>query len=101
GREKEFIQAVKEVFSTLYPSLEHNPKYIEEYILARMVDHERGISFRVPWVDKDGNIQVTRGYRYQFNGAIGPFKGGIRFHPSVYSGIIKFLGFEQVVKNSL
>lgn len=101
GHEKEFIQAVKEVFSTLKPALEQNPKYIEENILARMVEPERGISFRVPWTDRNGNIQVNRGYRYQFNGAIGPFKGGIRFHPSVYSGIIKFLGFEQVFKNSL
>jgi len=101
GHEKEFIQAVKEVFSTLKPALEQNPKYIEENILARIVEPERGISFRVPWTDKDGNVQVNRGYRYQFNGAIGPFKGGIRFHPSVYSGIIKFLGFEQVFKNSL
>ncbi len=101
GHEKEFIQAVKEVFSTLKPALEQNPKYIKENILARMVEPERGVSFRVPWVDKNGNVQVNRGYRYQFNGAIGPYKGGIRFHPSVYSGIIKFLGFEQVFKNSL
>ncbi|ASG67458.1 glutamate dehydrogenase [Francisella halioticida] len=101
GHEKEFIQAVKEVFSTLKPALEQNPKYIEENILARIVEPERGISFRVPWVDRNGDVQVNRGFRYQFNGAIGPFKGGIRFHPSVYSGIIKFLGFEQVFKNSL
>lgn len=101
GHEKEFIQAVKEVFSTLKPALEQNPKYIEENILARIVEPERGISFRVPWVDRNGDVQVNRGYRYQFNGAIGPFKGGIRFHPTVYSGIIKFLGFEQVFKNSL
>lgn len=101
GHEVEFIQAVKEVFSTLKPALEQNPKYIEENILARMVEPERGISFRVPWLDRNGDVQVNRGFRYQFNGAIGPFKGGIRFHPSVYSGIIKFLGFEQVFKNSL
>ncbi|MGQ4002188.1 NADP-specific glutamate dehydrogenase [Francisellaceae bacterium CB299] len=101
AHEKEFIQAVKEVFSTLKPALEKNPKYIEENILARMVEPERGISFRVPWTDKDGNVQVNRGFRYQFNGAIGPYKGGLRFHPSVYSGIIKFLGFEQVFKNGL
>ncbi len=101
GHEKEFIQAVKEVFSTLKPALEKNPKFIEENILERIVEPERGITFRVPWIDRDGNVQVNRGYRYQFNGSIGPYKGGIRFHPSVYSGIIKFLGFEQIFKNSL
>ena len=101
AHEKEFIQAVKEVLYTLKPALEKNPQYIEENILGRMVEPERGITFRVPWTDKEGNVQVNRGYRYQFNGAIGPFKGGCRFHPSVYSGIIKFLGFEQVFKNSL
>ncbi|KEI34792.1 NADP-specific glutamate dehydrogenase [Allofrancisella frigidaquae] len=101
SHEKEFIQAVKEVLHTLKPALEKNPKYIEENILGRIVEPERGISFRVPWVDRNGNVQVNRGYRYQFNGAIGPYKGGIRFHPSVYSGIIKFLGFEQIFKNSL
>ncbi|MFC4892506.1 NADP-specific glutamate dehydrogenase [Pseudofrancisella aestuarii] len=101
SHEKEFIQAVKEVLHTLKPALEKNPKYIKENILERIVEPERGITFRVPWIDKDGNVQVNRGYRYQFNGAIGPYKGGIRFHPSVYSGIIKFLGFEQIFKNSL
>ena len=101
AHEKEFIQAVKEVFSTLKPAIEQNPKYMEENILARMVEPERGISFRVPWIDKKGAVQVNRGFRYQFNGAIGPYKGGLRFHPSVYSGIIKFLGFEQVFKNGL
>jgi glutamate dehydrogenase (NADP+) len=101
AHQKEFIQAVKEVFSTLKPALEQNPKYIQENILARIVEPERGITFRVTWTDRHGKVQVNRGYRYQFNGAIGPFKGGIRFHPSVYSGIIKFLGFEQVFKNSL
>ncbi len=99
--EKEFIQAVKEVFFTLKPALEKNPKYIEENILARIVEPERGISFRVTWTDRNGVVQVNRGFRYQFNGAIGPYKGGLRFHPSVYSGIIKFLGFEQVFKNGL
>ena len=101
AHEVEFIQAVKEVFSTLKPALEQNPKYIEENILARMVEPERGITFRVSWTDKNGAVQVNRGFRYQFNGAIGPYKGGLRFHPSVYSGIIKFLGFEQVFKNGL
>ncbi|QIV96548.1 glutamate dehydrogenase (NADP+) [Allofrancisella inopinata] len=101
SHEKEFIQAVKEVLHTLKPALEKNPKYIEENILGRIVEPERGVTFRVPWVDRNGNVQVNRGYRYQFNGAIGPYKGGIRFHPSVYSGIIKFLGFEQIFKNSL
>jgi len=99
--EIEFIQAVKEVLTTLTPALEMHPEYIKDNILARMVEPERGITFRVPWVDKNGAIQVNRGYRFQFNGAIGPFKGGCRFHPSVYSGILKFLGFEQVLKNSL
>jgi glutamate dehydrogenase (NADP+) len=101
AHQEEFIQAVKEVFSTLKPALDQNPQYIEENILARIVEPERGITFRVTWTDRHGQVQVNRGYRYQFNGAIGPFKGGIRFHPSVYSGIIKFLGFEQVFKNSL
>ena len=101
AHEIEFIQAVKEVFSTLKPALEKNPIYIQENILGRIVEPERGITFRVAWTDRDGKVQVNRGYRYQFNGAIGPFKGGLRFHPSVYSGIVKFLGFEQIFKNSL
>ncbi len=101
SHEVEFIQAVQEVFSTLKPALDKNPKYIEENILGRMVEPERGISFRVPWTDKNGELQINRGYRFQFNGAIGPYKGGCRFHPSVNSSIIKFLGFEQVLKNSL
>lgn len=101
SHEKEFVQAVKEVFSTLKPALDKNPKFISENVLGRLVEPERGITFRVPWTDKNGDLQVNRGYRYQFNGAIGPYKGGIRFHPTVYSGIIKFLGFEQVLKNSL
>ena len=101
SHEKEFIQAVKEVLSTLKPALEKNPKFIEENILGRMVEPERGISFRVPWTDRNGEVQVNRGFRFQFNGAIGPYKGGCRFHPSVNSSIIKFLGFEQILKNSL
>ncbi len=101
AHEKEFIQAVKEVFSTLKPALEKTLSISKKNILARMVEPERGITFRVPWTDKNGDLQVNRGFRYQFNGAIGPYKGGLRFHPSVYSGIIKFLGFEQVFKNGL
>lgn len=101
GNELEFIQAVEEVLSSLGPVLEKNPKYIKENILARIVEPERGILFRVPWVDKNGDIQVNKGFRYQFNSAIGPYKGGLRFHKSVYAGIIKFLGFEQIFKNSL
>jgi glutamate dehydrogenase (NADP+) len=101
SNELEFIQAVEEVLTTLGPVLEQNPKYIEENILARIVEPERGILFRVPWVDRNGNVQVNKGFRFQFNSAIGPFKGGLRFHKSVYAGIIKFLGFEQIFKNSL
>jgi len=99
--EIEFHQAVKEVLDTLGPVLEKNPKYIEAHILERIVEPERQIIFRVPWQDDSGNYRINRGLRVQFNSAIGPFKGGIRFHPSVYLGIIKFLGFEQILKNSL
>lgn len=101
SNELEFIQAVEEVLNTLGPVLEKNPKYIEENILGRMVEPERGILFRVSWVDRNGEVQVNKGFRFQFNSAIGPYKGGLRFHKSVYSGIIKFLGFEQIFKNSL
>lgn len=101
ANEPEFIQAVTEVFQSLKPVLEQHPEYVEANLLERMAEPERQIIFRVPWVDDEGNIQVNRGFRVQFNGAIGPYKGGIRFHPSVYIGIIKFLGFEQVFKNSL
>ncbi|AWZ48651.1 NADP-specific glutamate dehydrogenase [Clostridiaceae bacterium 14S0207] len=99
--ETEFIQAVEEVLPTLAPVLDKHPEYIEENLLERFCEPERQIMFKVPWVDDDGNVQVNRGFRVQFNGCIGPYKGGLRFHPSVYLGIIKFLGFEQILKNSL
>jgi len=99
--EVEFHQAVKEVLETLVPVLEKHPEYVEAGILERLVEPERQIIFRVPWQDDRGNLQVNRGFRVQFNSALGPYKGGLRFHPSVYIGIIKFLGFEQVLKNSL
>ncbi|HFU4175046.1 TPA: NADP-specific glutamate dehydrogenase [Streptococcus suis] len=99
--EIEFLQAVEELFSTLEPVFEAHPEYIEENILARIVEPERVISFRVPWTDKDGNVQVNRGYRVQFNSSVGPYKGGLRFHPTVTQSILKFLGFEQIFKNVL
>ena len=100
--EPEFHQAVKEVLDSLRPVVEANEeKYRKEALLERLVEPERVIMFRVPWVDDKGNVQVNKGYRVQFNSAIGPYKGGLRFHPSVYLGIIKFLGFEQIFKNSL
>jgi glutamate dehydrogenase (NADP+) len=101
GNQNEFIQAVTEVLHSLGPVLEQHPEYIENNILERIVEPERAIQFRVPWVDDEGLVQVNRGFRVQFNGAIGPYKGGLRFHPSVYLGLIKFLGFEQIFKNSL
>lgn len=101
GNEPEFLQAVEEVLSSLGPVLEKHPEYIEENLLERFCEPERQIMFRVPWVDDNGKVNVNRGYRVQFNGAIGPYKGGLRFHPSVYISIIKFLGFEQILKNSL
>ena len=101
GHEPEFLQTVEEVLSSLGPVLERHPEYMEENLLERMCEPERQIMFRVPWVDDQGKLQVNRGFRVQFNGAIGPYKGGLRFHPSVYIGIMKFLGFEQVLKNSL
>ncbi|MBQ6848154.1 MAG: NADP-specific glutamate dehydrogenase [Clostridia bacterium] len=99
--ENEFLQAVKEVLESLEPVIEANPKYEANGILERMVEPERMISFRVSWVDDQGKVQVNRGYRVQFNSAIGPYKGGLRFHPSVNASIMKFLGFEQTFKNSL
>ncbi|HIW22227.1 MAG TPA: NADP-specific glutamate dehydrogenase [Candidatus Dorea intestinavium] len=100
--EPEFIQAVNEVLESLRPVIEANEtKYKKEALLERLVNPERQIKFRVPWVDDNGQVQVNTGYRVQFNGAIGPYKGGLRFHPSVNLGIIKFLGFEQTFKNSL
>ncbi|TCO76413.1 NADP-specific glutamate dehydrogenase [Marinisporobacter balticus] len=97
----EFLQTVEEVLASLQPVMEKNPKYMEANLLERFVEPERQIIFRVPWVDDQGELQVNRGFRVQFNGVIGPYKGGLRFHPSVYLGIIKFLGFEQILKNSL
>ena len=101
SHEKEFIQAVQEVLSTIEPVLAANSKYEDHAILERIVEPERTILFRVPWIDDQGKVQVNRGYRVEFNSAIGPYKGGLRFHPSVNLGILKFLGFEQVFKNSL
>ena len=97
----EFHQAVKEVLKSLIPALERHSKFKKEKILERIVEPERIIIFRVPWLDDNNEIQVNRGFRVQFNSAIGPYKGGLRFHPSVYLGIMKFLGFEQIFKNSL
>ncbi len=99
--EPEFHQAVKEVLESIEPVVEKRPIYIESGVLARMVEPERQVFFRVPWVDDNGKVQVNRGFRVQFNSAIGPYKGGLRFHPSVNPSIIKFLGFEQTFKNSL
>ena len=101
AHEAEFLQAVEEFLNTLEPVFEKHPEYIEENILARITEPERVISFRVPWVDRDGKVQVNRGYRVQFNSAVGPYKGGLRFHPTVNQGILKFLGFEQIFKNVL
>ena len=101
GNEPEFIQAVEEVAETVIPFIEKNKKYKTAKILKRIVEPERVIQFRVPWVDDAGEPQVNRGYRVEFNSAIGPYKGGLRFHPSVNLSILKFLGFEQIFKNSL
>ncbi|MCL2254666.1 MAG: NADP-specific glutamate dehydrogenase [Lachnospiraceae bacterium] len=99
--EAEFHQAMTEILPTLQPYLDEHPEYEKAGILERLVEPERQIMFRVPWVDDNGNVNVNRGYRVQFNSAIGPYKGGLRFHPSVSLSIIKFLGFEQIFKNSL
>ena len=101
GHETEFLQAVHEVAEAVIPVIEDNPKYKSAKILERMVEPERTIMFRVPWTMDNGEVQVNRGYRVEFNSAIGPYKGGLRFHPSVNLSILKFLGFEQVFKNSL
>ena len=101
GHEPEFIQAVEEVVETIIPFIENNSKYHNTKILERIVEPERVIQFRVPWVDDSAEPQVNRGYRVEFNSAIGPYKGGLRFHPSVNLSILKFLGFEQIFKNSL
>ncbi len=99
--QKEFHQAVREVLESIEPVLQKHPEYLKANVLDRIVEPERQIIFRVPWTDDSGNIHVNRGFRIEFNSAIGPYKGGLRLHPSVYIGIIKFLGFEQVFKNSL
>jgi len=99
--EIEFHQAVREVLDSLEPILSKHPEYVKSKLLERIVEPERQLLFRVPWVDDNGELQVNRGMRIQFNSAIGPYKGGLRFHPSVYVGIIKFLGFEQIFKNAL
>lgn len=99
--EPEFHQAVHEVLESLQPVIDRHPEYISSGVLERIVEPERQVIFRVPWVNDQGEVQVNRGFRVQFNSAIGPYKGGIRFHPSVNLGIIKFLGFEQIFKNSL
>ena len=99
--EDEFLQAVEEVLQSLSPVLDKHPEYVEAKIVDRVVEPERMIVFRVPWIDDAGQVQVNRGFRVEFNSAIGPYKGGLRFHPSVNQGILKFLGFEQVFKNAL
>ena len=101
ANEPEFLQAVREVLESIQPVVEKHPEYEKAALIERLVEPERVISFRVPWVDDEGKVQVNRGYRVQFNSAIGPYKGGLRFHPSVNQGILKFLGFEQTFKNSL
>ncbi|MBO4354099.1 MAG: NADP-specific glutamate dehydrogenase, partial [Clostridia bacterium] len=99
--EPEFHQAVGEMFHSLDAVLPTHPEFIKSGVLERIVEPERTIKFRVPWIDGEGKVRVNRGFRVQFNSAIGPYKGGLRFHPSVYEGIMKFLGFEQIFKNSL
>ncbi len=101
GHEAEFLQAVHEVAEAVIPFMDKNPKYSDANILKRIVEPERVLMFRVPWIDDEGNFQVNRGFRIQMNSAIGPYKGGLRFHPSVNLSILKFLAFEQVFKNSL
>ena len=97
----EFIQAATEILSTLGPALDAHPEYEENALLERFVEPERVVMFRVPWVDDSGKVQVDRGYRVEFNSAIGPYKGGLRFNPTVTLGMLKFLGLEQILKNSL
>lgn len=101
GNEKEYLNCVKEVLTTIIPVLEQHPQYKEAKLLERLVEPERTIIFRVPWTDDKGNVQVNRGFRVQMNSAIGPYKGGLRFHPSVNLSILKFLAFEQIFKNAL
>ncbi|OLS19410.1 MAG: NAD-specific glutamate dehydrogenase, partial [Candidatus Heimdallarchaeota archaeon LC_3] len=99
--EKEFHQAVREVLDALEPLVEKYPEYLKHKVIERIIEPERVIMFRVPWVDDRGEVQLNKGYRIEYNSAIGPYKGGLRFHPSVNLSILKFLGFEQVFKNSL
>ena len=101
ANEPEFLQAITEVLGTIAPVIERHKEYQENNILERITEPERQIIFRVPWVDDQGKVRVNRGFRIQFNSAIGPYKGGVRFHPSVNIGILKFLGFEQIFKNAL
>ncbi len=99
--EAEFHQAVREVLESLGPVIKRHPEYLEMKMLERICEPERQIIFRVPWQDDKGEVHINRGFRVEFNSALGPYKGGLRFHPSVYLGVIKFLGFEQIFKNSL
>ncbi|RYE77753.1 MAG: glutamate dehydrogenase, partial [Myxococcales bacterium] len=99
--EVEFHQAVREVLDSLAPVVTKHPEYADSQVIRRLVEPERQIIFRVPWVDDSGVVQVNRGFRVEYSSALGPYKGGIRFHPSVYLGIVKFLGFEQIFKNAL
>ena len=99
--EREFHQAVKEFVESIWTVYESNPRYKEAKILERLIEPERVIMFRVPWIDDRGDVQINRGYRVEFNSALGPYKGGLRFHPSVTLSVLKFLGFEQTFKNSL
>jgi glutamate dehydrogenase (NADP+) len=101
GGESEFHQAVLEVLESLNPVVDKRPEYVQASIIERICEPERQIIFRVPWIDDTGHVQINRGFRVEFNSALGPYKGGLRFHPSVYLGIIKFLGFEQIFKNAL
>ena len=100
-QEKEFHQAVSEVFESIKPVIDRYPKYSLAGVIERIVEPERVIMFRTPWADDEGNVQVNRGFRIEMNSAIGPYKGGLRFHPSVNLGILKFLAFEQTFKNAL
>lgn len=101
GHQKEFIQALKGFLASIEPVLEKNPTYMEQNIVELLIEPERLIQFRIPWTDDKGSVHVNRGYRVQFNSALGPYKGGMRFHPSVTPSVVKFLGFEQILKNSL
>ena len=101
GAEKEYLQAAREILDSLSPVFDKHPEYEQAGLLERFMEPERAIVFRIPWMDDQGRVRVNRGYRVQFNSAIGPYKGGMRFHPSVNLSVIKFLGLEQILKNSL